>query len=95
MVTGQGRVNQLGGVFIKGRPLMNHIRLKVVQMPAAGVQPCVISRQLRMSHDCVAKILNRYQETGSFLRGVIGGSKPRVAIPNVEDYKKANSVIFS
>jgi len=28
---GQGRVNQLGGVFINGRPLPNHVRLKVKQ----------------------------------------------------------------
>lgn len=29
MSAGQGRVNQLGGVFINGRPLPSHIRLKV------------------------------------------------------------------
>ncbi|KAI5712031.1 hypothetical protein M8J76_000624 [Diaphorina citri] len=96
---GQGRVNQLGGVFINGRPLPNHIRLKIVEMAAAGVRPCVISRQLRVSHGCVSKILNRYQETGSIRPGVIGGSKPRVATPDVErrieEYKGENPAMFS
>lgn len=99
MSAGQGRVNQLGGVFINGRPLPNHIRLKIVEMAAAGVRPCVISRQLRVSHGCVSKILNRYQETGSIRPGVIGGSKPRVATPDVErrieEYKTENPGIFS
>ncbi|XP_055624629.1 protein gooseberry-like [Toxorhynchites rutilus septentrionalis] len=96
---GQGRVNQLGGVFINGRPLPNHIRLKIVEMAAAGVRPCVISRQLRVSHGCVSKILNRYQETGSIRPGVIGGSKPRVSTPEIEtrieEMRKANPGIFS
>ena len=97
--TGQGRMNQLGGVFINGRPLPNHIRLKIVEMAAAGVRPCVISRQLRVSHGCVSKILNRYQETGSIRPGVIGGSKPRVATPEIEarieEMKRDNPAIFS
>ncbi|GAB1603825.1 paired box protein Pax-3-like [Argonauta hians] len=96
---GQGRVNQLGGIFINGRPLPNHIRLKIVELAAQGVRPCVISRQLRVSHGCVSKILQRYQETGSIRPGVIGGSKPRVATPEVEKhielYKKENPGIFS
>jgi len=68
-------------------------------MAAAGVRPCVISRQLRVSHGCVSKILNRYQETGSIRPGVIGGSKPRVATPEVEarieELKRENPGIFS
>lgn len=92
-------MNQLGGVFINGRPLPNHIRLKIVEMAAAGVRPCVISRQLRVSHGCVSKILNRYQETGSIRPGVIGGSKPRVATPEIEarieEMKRDNPAIFS
>lgn len=92
-------MNQLGGVFINGRPLPNHVRLRIVEMAAAGVRPCVISRQLRVSHGCVSKILNRYQETGSIRPGVIGGSKPRVATPDVErridDYRKENPGIFT
>ncbi|XP_053690004.1 protein gooseberry [Sabethes cyaneus] len=96
---GQGRVNQLGGVFINGRPLPNHTRLKIVELAASGVRPCVISRQLRVSHGCVSKILNRYQETGSIRPGVIGGSKPRVSTPEIEnkieEMRKANPGIFS
>lgn len=68
-------------------------------MAAAGVRPCVISRQLRVSHGCVSKILNRYQETGSIRPGVIGGSKPRVATPEVEsrieDLKRQNPNLLS
>ncbi|XP_017065357.2 LOW QUALITY PROTEIN: segmentation protein paired [Drosophila eugracilis] len=99
MNSGQGRVNQLGGVFINGRPLPNNIRLKIVEMAADGIRPCVISRQLRVSHGCVSKILNRYQETGSIRPGVIGGSKPRIATPEIEnrieDYKRSNPGMFS
>lgn len=53
-------------------------------MAHKGVRPCNISRSLRVSHGCVSKILNRYQETGSFRPGVIGGSKPRIATPEIE-----------
>lgn len=68
-------------------------------MAAEGIRPCVISRQLRVSHGCVSKILNRYQETGSIRPGVIGGSKPRIATPEIEnrieEYKHQNPSIFS
>jgi paired box protein 3/7 len=81
---GQGRINQLGGVFINGRPLPAHIRMRIIEMAAQGTRPCVISRQLRVSHGCVSKILQRYAETGSIKPGSIGGSKPRITTPLVE-----------
>lgn len=81
---GQGRVNQLGGLFINGRPLPNHIRQKIVELASAGVRPCVISRQLRVSHGCVSKILCRYQETGSIKPGSSGGAKNRTVPSHIE-----------
>lgn len=82
--SGYGEVNQLGGVFVNGRPLPNAIRMRIVELAQLGVRPCDISRQLRVSHGCVSKILARFHETGSILPGAIGGSKPRVTTPKVK-----------
>lgn len=83
-----GEVNQLGGVFVNGRPLPNAVRLRIVELSQVGIRPCDISRQLRVSHGCVSKILARFHETGSILPGAIGGSKPRVTTPKVVAYIK-------
>ncbi|XP_075886530.1 paired box protein Pax-5 isoform X3 [Nelusetta ayraudi] len=96
---GHGGVNQLGGVFVNGRPLPDVVRQRIVQLAHEGVRPCDISRQLRVSHGCVSKILGRYYETGSIRPGVIGGSKPKVATPKVvdkiADYKRQNPTMFA
>lgn len=95
--TGQGRKNQLGGTFINGRPLPHAIRRRIVELAADGVRPCQISRELRVSHGCVSKILNRYQETGSIRPGVVGGSKPKIASAEIEkkidEYRLENPAI--
>ncbi|EZA52850.1 Paired box protein Pax-2-B [Atta colombica] len=97
--TCHGGVNQLGGVFVNGRPLPDVVRQRIVELAHSGVRPCDISRQLRVSHGCVSKILSRYYETGSFKAGVIGGSKPKVATPPVVDaianYKRDNPTMFA
>jgi ''Paired box'' domain. len=62
--------------------------MRIVELAQLGIRPCDISRQLRVSHGCVSKILARYHETGSILPGAIGGSKPRVTTPKVVSYIK-------
>lgn len=92
-------MNQLGGVFVNGRPLPEQVRQRIVELAQSGVRPCDISRQLRVSHGCVSKILCRFYETGSIKPGVIGGSKPKVATPSVvnkiAEYKVANPTMFA
>ncbi|KAK2564447.1 Paired box protein Pax-3-B [Acropora cervicornis] len=97
--TGQGKVNQLGGVFINGRPLPKLLRWKIIELAQMGVRPCDISRQLRVSHGCVSKILCRYQETGTVDPGIVGLNRPRDVTPEIENkidqFRKENSGIFS
>ncbi|CAF3608962.1 unnamed protein product [Adineta steineri] len=96
---GHGGINQLGGVFVNGRPLPDIVRQSIVELAKQGVRPCDISRQLRVSHGCVSKILGRFHETGSIRPGIIGGSKPKVATPKVVDainnYKSQAPTMFA
>ena len=85
----EGRLNQLGGVFVNGRPLPVEVRQKIVELHLAGTRACHISRQLKVSHGCVSKILTRFQRTGSILPGGQSKTGPieqmfQHAIPNVQ-----------
>uniref|UniRef100_A0A3Q3Q354 Paired domain-containing protein n=1 Tax=Monopterus albus TaxID=43700 RepID=A0A3Q3Q354_MONAL len=39
-----GEVNQLGGMFVSGRPLPNPVRLRIVELAQLGMRPCDISQ---------------------------------------------------
>lgn len=45
---GISSVNQLGGLFVNGRPLPLSTRQQIVQLAVSGMRPCDISRSLKV-----------------------------------------------
>uniref|UniRef100_A0A183UYL8 Paired domain-containing protein n=1 Tax=Toxocara canis TaxID=6265 RepID=A0A183UYL8_TOXCA len=76
-----------------------HLRERIIRMATSGTKPCQISRELRVSHGCVSKILSKYRDTGSIRPGKIGGSKPKKSLPQVVTaiaiYKRCRPSMYS
>jgi paired box protein 6 len=96
---GHSGVNQLGGLFVNGRPLPDSTRTRIVELAQNGMRPCDISRCLQVSNSCVSKILARYYETGTIKPRAIEGSKPCLVISDVvtkiAQYKRETPSIFA
>ena len=89
----------MGGTYINGKALPDTMRQKIILLHRQGLRAADISRQLRISHGCVSKLIRRYKSTGSYKAGSTGGSKPKVAIPEVVEtimkYKEDSPAIFA
>ncbi|XP_067056237.1 paired box protein Pax-3-B-like [Acropora muricata] len=94
-----GKLNQLGGVFVNGKPLPNSVRQKIIEMAELGIRPCDISRQLKVSHGCISKLLSKYNDTGSFQPGRAQRKTSRDVSSEVknkiEEYRRTAPGIFS
>ena len=96
---GPGRLNQLGGAYINGKPLPKEIRHEIITLALQGFRPCDISRRLRITHGCISKLLSKYRKTGSIQPGGEGVGRPRVITPNIaqkiKQYTKEQPGLYS
>ena len=96
---GLGKLNQLGGVFFNGKPLPNSVRQQIIEMAELGIRPCDISRQLKVSHGCISKLLSKYNNTGSFEPGRATKKKAIEVSPTIakkiDEYRRTTPGIFS
>ena len=68
-------------------------------MAELGIRPCDISRQLKVSHGCISKLLSKYNDTGSFEPGRAKRKTSKDVSSQVknkiEEYRRTTPGIFS
>ncbi|CAF3819766.1 unnamed protein product [Rotaria magnacalcarata] len=98
-LAGNRRMKKVCGVSVHGRPLPESIRHQIVKLAAQGAKQNEISRKLKVSNAYVSKILSIFQQTGSIKPLTIGGSKQRVAPPDIisesQQIRSEDSSIFA
>lgn len=94
---GDGRRNQLGGMYVSGKPLSRELRSRIINLSCLGLRQCDISRQLKVTHGCISKLLSKYQETGN-VEPVQNAGRPRVITAEIEkkidQYRRADPGAF-
>lgn len=83
----------IGGGFSFGQSLVNLLSNK---QKNRFFRPCQISRQLRVSHGAVSKILNRFAETGSVFPGQVRPMtyNPLVALSSSKTMSIKSAIAF-
>ncbi|VDM99665.1 unnamed protein product [Thelazia callipaeda] len=76
-------INQLGGRYESGRPLPLSVRYQIVELMQNGLRTCDISKQLKITHGCVSRILARFYKNGTVMPFTVRRCKPRVTTPQI------------
>jgi len=70
-------------MYVSGKPLPVELRSRIISLSCLGFRQCDISRQLKVTHGCISKLLSKYQETGNVDPSQNTG-RPRVITADIE-----------
>lgn len=84
-------------MYVSGKPLSQELRSRIVNLSCLGLRQCDISRQLKVTHGCISKLLSKYQETGHMDPAQNAG-RPKVITAEIEkkidQYRRADPGAF-
>lgn len=84
-------------MYVSGKPLPLELRSRIINLSCLGLRQCDISRQLKVTHGCISKLLSKYQETGNVDPAQNAG-RPRVITAEIErkidQYRRADPGAF-